>query len=147
MATPLRFADFHVGLTFTSGTHTLTADEIKGFAHQFDPQPFHLNDAAAEAGPFKGLAASGWHTAAITMRLLVQGGLPVAGGIVGAGVDELRWLRPARPGDVLSVQSEVLEVTESKTRPGTGRVRMAARTMLPDGTLVQTWIATLVVRA
>lgn len=144
--TLMRFAEFRVGQTFRSAALTVTLDEIKGFAHQYDPQPFHLDEAAAEAGPFKGLAASGWHTVALTMRLCVEGGLPIAGGIVGAGVDELRWLRPVRPGDTLHVEAEVLEVTESQSRPGTGRLRVMNRTCLPDGTVVQSFVANLVVR-
>jgi acyl dehydratase len=142
----LRFADFYVGQRFRSAGLTVTADAIKAFAHQFDPQPFHLDDAAAEAGPFKGLAASGWHTAALTMRLLVEGGIPIAGGIVGAGVDELRWLRPVRPGDTLYVQSEVVEVIPSTSRPGQGRIRVLSVTGLPDGEGVLSLIATLLVR-
>ena len=147
MTTLLRFADFRVGLTFRSVGQTVAAADIKAFAEKFDPQPFHLDDAAADAGPFKGLAASGWHTAAITMRLLVEGGMPIAGGIVGAGVDELRWHQPVRPGDVLHVESEVLEVIPSASRPGQGRIRAACRTCLPDGTPVQSFVATLVIRA
>ena len=146
MAEKLRFGDFQVGQRFQSGPHTLTAEEIKAFAAQYDPQPFHLDDAAADAGPFKGLAASGWHTVGITMRLLVEGGMPIEGGIVGAGVDELRWHRPVRPGDTLHVESEIVEVIPSASRPGQGRLRAASRTMLADGTLVQSFIATLVVR-
>jgi acyl dehydratase len=141
----LRFADFSPGQTFRSATYAVTAAEIKDFAAKYDPQPFHLDDAAADAGPFKGLAASGWHTAAITMRLIVDGGLPIAGGIVGAGIDELRWHQPVRAGDVLSVECEVLETIPSQSRPGRGRVRMAMRTLLPDGTVAQSLVATLVV--
>ena len=146
MHKPLRFVDFRPGQTFRSGTLTVTAADIVAFARQFDPQPFHTDEAAAESGPFGGLAASGWHTTALTMRLLLDGGLPVAGGIVGSGVDELRWLRPVRPDDTLTVESEVLEVIASTSRPGTGRIRVAARTLLADGTPVQTWIATIIVR-
>ena len=142
----LRFADVRPGQVFRSPARTVTAAEIKAFAREFDPQPFHVDDAAAERGPFGGLAASGWHTTALTMRLLVDGGLPIEGGIVGAGIDELRWQRPVRPGDTLSVESEVLEVIPSASRPGQGRVRVAARTFTADGTLVQSWIATLVMR-
>jgi acyl dehydratase len=146
MTTLLRFADFRPGQTFRSAALTVTADEIKAFAHAFDPQPFHLDDAAAAAGPFQGLAASGWHTAALTMRLMVEGGLPIAGGVIGAAIDELRWLRPVRPGDALHVESEVLEVIPSASRPGQGRVRVANRTCLADGTVVQSFVSTLVVR-
>ena len=146
MGEKLRFADVRPGQVFRSPARTVTAAEIKAFAREFDPQPFHVDDAAAERGPFGGLAASGWHTTALTMRLLVDGGLPIEGGIVGAGIDELRWQRPVRPGDTLSVESEVLEVIPSASRPGQGRVRVAARTFTADGTLVQSWIATLVMR-
>ena len=146
MGEKLRFADVRPGQVFRSPARTVTAAEIKAFAREFDPQPFHVDDAAAERGPFGGLAASGWHTTALTMRLLVDGGLPIEGGIVGAGIDELRWRRPVRPGDTLSVESEVLEVIPSASRPGQGRVRVAARTFTADGTLVQSWIATLVMR-
>ncbi len=147
MTPKLRFADFRVGQKFRSpGTVTVTVADIKEFAHKFDPQPFHLDDEAADAGPFKGLAASGWHTAAMTMRLIVEGGLPIAGGLIGAGIDELRWQQAVRPGDVLAVECEVLEVIESQSRPGQGRLRVAMRTLLPDGTMVQSLVATLVVR-
>jgi acyl dehydratase len=141
-----RFADLAVGQGFRSGAHTVTEAEIMEFARQFDPQPFHLDHAAAAAGPFGGLAASGWHTVALTMRLLVDGGLRLEGGIVGAGVDELRWLRPVRPGDTLHVESEILELIPSKSRPVGGRVRVMARTLAGDGDVVQSWIATLVMR-
>src|SRR4051812_46681465 len=98
--------DLQVGQRFVSGTHLVDEDQITAFARQFDPQPFHLDDAAAKASLFGGLAASGWHTAAITMRLLVESGLPLEGGIIGAG-GEVAWPRPTRPGDVLRVESEV----------------------------------------
>ncbi len=106
--------DLSVGQRFTSGTLTVTADEIKGYAAKYDPQPFHLDDAAAQATLFGGLAASGWHTAAMTMRLLVDGGAPLAGGIIGAG-GEIAWPRPTRPGDMLHVESEVVEITPSRS--------------------------------
>ena len=101
--------DLKAGDRFLSGKHTIDEVQIKSFAAQFDPQPFHLDDEAAKATLFGGLAASGWHTAAITMRLLV-GGLPLAGGIIGAG-GEITWPKPTRPGDVLQVESEVASVT------------------------------------
>jgi acyl dehydratase len=112
--------DFEPGQEFGSGSITIDAGQIKAFAKQFDPQPFHLDEEAASASFFQGLAASGWHTAALTMRLLVEGDLAVAGGIVGAGADEFRWPRPVRPGDTLTVRSEVLEVRPSKSRPEQG---------------------------
>src|SRR5262247_3636355 len=100
--------DLQVGQRFSSGTHRIDEAQIRAFAAQFDPQPFHLDAEAAKVTPFAGLVASGWHTAAVTMRLLVNGGLPIAGGIVGAGA-ELKWPKPVRPGAVLHVESEVVE--------------------------------------
>lgn len=141
----LGFADFAVGQVFQGGAHEVTAAEIKAFAARYDPQPFHLDEAAADAGPFAGLAASGWLTTAITMRLLVDV-LPIQGGIVGAGVDELRWLRPVRPGDVLAVRTEVMETIPSGKTQGAGRLRMATRTVLPDAAPVLSFVALLVVR-
>ena len=102
MAERLYLDDLHVGQRFTSATHRMTAEAIKQFAAQFDPQPFHLDEEAAAASMFGGLAASGWHTAAVTMRLLVEGGAPIAGGVIGAG-GEIAWPRPTRPGDELQV--------------------------------------------
>ncbi len=112
--------DFEPGQTFRSGRIRIDAERIKSFAAEFDPQPFHLDERAAADSIFRGLAASGWHTAAITMRLLVDSDLKLAGGIVGAGFDELRWPRPVRPGDELRVESEVLEIRASKSRPVPG---------------------------
>jgi acyl dehydratase len=110
--------DFSAGQSFKSGRLRIDADSIRRFAAEFDPQPFHLDEAAAKTSIFQGLAASGWHTAAITMRLLVESDFKPAGGIIGAGFDELRWPRPVRPGDELRVESEVLETRVSKSRPG-----------------------------
>ena len=112
---PLYLEDLDVGQRFTSGSHAMTAEAIKTFARQFDPQPFHLDEVAAEASFFQGLAASVWHTAAVTMRLLVESGMPLAGGLIGAG-GELTWPRATRPGDVLHVECEVLAVTPSKSK-------------------------------
>src|SRR3982751_3803328 len=108
----LYLEDFTVGRRFISQTHRIDADQIKAFASQFDPQPFHLDEAAAQASFFQGLAASGWHTAAITMSLLVKSGMPIAGGLIGAG-GEIEWPRPVRPGDTLTVESEVMAVKPS----------------------------------
>ena len=107
------FEDYEVGQKFGSRTLAVTAEGIKAFAAQFDPQPFHLDEAAARASFFGGLVASGWHTAAMTMRLLVDGELRPAGGTIGAGGSDLRWPRPVRPGDVLRVESEVLGMGSS----------------------------------
>src|SRR5258708_6233026 len=107
--------DLQVAQRFWSGFHTIDEAQIKAFAAQFDPQPFHLDGEAAKATLFSGLAASGWHTAAITMKLLVESGLPLRGGIIGAG-GEISWPKPTRPGDMLAVFSEVEEVTPSRSR-------------------------------
>jgi acyl dehydratase len=141
---PLYLDDLAVGQRFTSATHRLDQDQIFGFAEQFDPQPFHLDDAAAQATLFRGLAASGWHTAAITMRLLVRGGLPLAGGIIGAGA-EIAWPRPTRPGDLLRVESEVIDIVPSKSRPDRGMVTVRAETRTADGDTVQVLTVKLVV--
>jgi acyl dehydratase len=113
--------DLHVGQRFNSGSYVMEAARIKEFAAEFDPQPFHLEEAAAEASVFKGLAASGWHTAAAAMRLLVTGGLPLASGIVGLG-GEIEWPKPTRPGDTLHVESEIVEITPSRSKPHQGIV-------------------------
>lgn len=120
-------------------------DRIKTFAAEFDPQPFHLDEQAASASIFAGLAASGWHTAAVTMRLLVDSEFRPAGGIVGAGFDELRWPLPLRPGDELRVESEVLEVRPSKSRPEQGLVKVRTTTLNQDGKAVQISVDNLVV--
>ena len=132
----LYLEDLAAGQRFTSGTHTMTVEAIKAFARQFDPQPFHLDEAAAANSFFHGLAASGWHTAAVTMRLLVESGMPLAGGLIGAG-GELTWPRPVRPGDVLTVESEVLAVTPSKSKPERGLVTVRSRTLNQKGEVVQ----------
>jgi acyl dehydratase len=140
----LHLDDFHVGQRFGSGSHAIDEAQIKAFAGQFDPQPFHLDEAAAKGTLFGGLAASGWHTAAITMRLLVDGGAPVAGGIVGAG-GEVSWPKPTRPGDILHVESEVMEVTPSRSRPDRGIVTIRSETRNQRGEVVQILTAKLVV--
>lgn len=118
---------------------------VTTFASEFDPQPFHLDERAAQASIFRGLAASGWHTAAVTMRLLVDSEFKPAGGIVGAGVEELRWPRPVRPGDELRVESEVLEVRPSKSKPEQGLVKVRTSTFNQDDEMVQTSVSNLVV--
>jgi acyl dehydratase len=136
--------DLHVGQRFTSKSHAVEEAQIKAFARQFDPQPFHLDDEAAKSTLFAGLAASGWHTAAITMRLLVEGGAPIAGGIIGAG-GEISWPKPTRPGDILQVESEVLEVAPSRSRPNRGMVTIRSETRNQRGDVVQVFAAKLVV--
>lgn len=137
--------DFAVGQTFGSGRARIDETRIKAFASEFDPQPFHLDEEAARASIFQGLAASGWHTAALTMRLLVESELRPAGGLIGAGFDEFRWPRPVRPGDELRVDSEVLEVRPSKSRPGQGLVKLRMTTLNQNGEAVQILVANIVV--
>lgn len=141
----LFFDDLKAGDTFRSTvTHAVTVDDIRRFATEFDPQPFHLDDAAARQTMFGGLAASGWHTAAITMRLLVTGGPRLANGILGAG-GEIEWKTPTRPGDVLRVDSEIVELIASRSRPDRGIVVMRCRTVNQRGEVVQTLTAKLMV--
>lgn len=137
--------DFSVGQTFGSGRLTVDPDRIKSFAAEFDPQPFHLDEDAARASIFGGLAASGWHTAAMTMKLLVESELRIAGGLIGAGFDELRWPRPVRPGDELRVHSEVLEVRPSKSRPTQGMVKVRITTLNQNDEGVQVSVSNIVV--
>jgi len=141
----LYLEDFAVGQTYGSGRLRVDEEKIKAFAAEFDPQPFHLDDAAARDSIFRGLAASGWHTAALTMRLLVGSELKPAGGIVGAGFDEFRWPRPVRPGDELRVESEVLEVRPSKSRPDQGLIKVRTTTLNQNGEAVQISIGNLLV--
>ncbi|MEE1923931.1 MaoC family dehydratase [Pseudomonas sp. 148P] len=119
-AVPLYLDDLKVGDVFVSADHLLDADQIVAFARQFDPQPFHVDAEAAKDSFFQGLAASGWHTAAITMKLLVQS-LPLARGVIGAG-GEISWPQATRPGDVLKVTSTVLDIRPSRSKPDRGMV-------------------------
>jgi acyl dehydratase len=123
----------------------ISSEEIKAFANQFDPQPFHLDAEAARNTIFKDLAASGWHTAALTMRLLVEGELKLAGGVIGAGFDEFRWPRPVRSGDELYIQGEVLEVRPSKSRPNQGLIKVRITMLKQDDDAAQIQIGNLVV--
>lgn len=136
--------DLYVGQRFRSATHIIDEAQIKAFAAQFDPQPFHTDEETAKDTFFKGLAASGWHTAAITMRLNVETGLPLAGGIIGAG-GELNWPAPTRPGDMLHVESEVVEITPSRSKPDRGIAVIVSRTVNQRGEIVQILKAKLVV--
>jgi acyl dehydratase len=141
---PRYLEDFSVGQKFGSDRLAVAPDDIKRFAAAFDPQPFHLDEAAARATRFKGLAASGWHTAAMTMRLLVGSEFKPEGGVIGAGV-ELQWPRPVRPGDMLRVESEVLEVRPSQSRPDQGLVKLRTTTFNQKDEPVQITVSTLVV--
>jgi acyl dehydratase len=137
--------DFAVGQTFGSGRLRVDKERIKSFAAEFDPQPFHLDEAAARETIFGGLAASGWHTAALTMRLLVESDIQPANGLVGVGFDEFRWPRPVRPGDELRLESEVLEVRPSKSRPEQGLIKFRTTTLNQKDEPVQILIANIVV--
>jgi acyl dehydratase len=139
--------DFAPGQKFVSGALRVEADAIKVFAAQFDPQPFHLDEDAARGSFFGGLAASGWHTAALTMRLLVGSGFRPAGGIIGSRADELKWPRPVRPGDELRVEAEVLEVRASTSRPNQGFVKCRTTTLNQDNEPVQVLVMNLLVPA
>ena len=137
--------DFAAGQKFGSARLRVEAERVKRFAAEFDPQPFHLDEAAARRSLFGGLAASGWHTAAMTMRLLVESELLPAGGIVGVGFEELRWPRPVRPGDELRVQAEILDVRPSKSRPEQGIVKMRTTTTNQHAEPVQVSVGSIVV--
>ena len=138
----LYFDDLQIGNSFTTATCEVTAADIKRFAGEFDPQPFHLDDEAARLTMFGGLAASGWHTAALTMRLLVTSGPKLAGGIVGAG-GQIEWKTPTRAGDVLRVHSEVADLIPSKSRPDRGVVILLSKTVNQGGEVAQTLTAKL----
>jgi acyl dehydratase len=136
MAGTLFLDDLHVGQRFTAGPVSVTADEIVAFARVFDPQPFHLDPEAAKATLFQGLAASGWHTAALTMRMLTDGGIPIATGVIGVG-GEIAWPKPVRPGDTLQVTSEVLAIAPSRSKPNQAIVTMRSTTTNQHGETVQ----------
>lgn len=141
----LYLEDLHVGQRFTSASRVLDHDTMVAFAREWDPQPFHIDPDAAERDFFfGGLAGSGWLTACVTMRLLVDGGLPLAGGIIGSG-GELLWSKPTRPGDVLHAECEVLEIRPSRSKPDRGMVQVRCVTLNQDGEAVQTFSPRLVV--
>jgi acyl dehydratase len=140
------FEDFEVGQIFRSGEVEVTAERIKSFAAEFDPQPFHLDEKAAQESLFAGLAASGWHTAALTMRLLVDSDLKIAGGTIGAGGEELKWPRPVRPGDRLRVEAEVMDLRASRSRPTLGIMKIRLTTLNQRGEPVQISTPALMVR-
>jgi acyl dehydratase len=138
------FDDLAVGERFHSQSFIVTEKELIEFAHKFDPQMFHLSRKAAERTLFKGLIASGWHTAAVTMRLFVQT-LNFAEGAIGLGVDELRWPNAVRPGDALKVETEILELRRSRSKPAYGIIRLRNITTNQRGEIVQTMIANAMV--
>ena len=137
--------DFAVGQVFKTGKLRIDQEEIFVFARQFDPQPFHLDEAAARNSPFQGLAASGWHTAALTMRLMVDGEFKPAGGILGVGFDELSWPRAVRPGDELHATSEIIDVRPSKSRPDRGLLRIRTTTFNQNAEPVMVFTGNLLV--
>ena len=138
--------DFAVGQTFNTGRVRVDKEQIVAFASQFDPQPFHLDEEAARASPFQGLAASGWHTAALTMRMLADGGAPIAGGTIGVG-GEIAWPGPVRPEDTLMAESEVLTITPSRSKPNQAIVTMRTTTRNQTGAPVLVLTAKLIVFA
>ena len=138
------FEDLKPGDRFKSGTYEVSEEKIISFARKFDPQPFHLDAAVARQTMFKELIASGWHTAAITMRLFVQT-LNFAEGAIGLGVDELRWLNAVKPGDVLQVETEIADLRLSRSKPAHGIVRFRKVTTNQRGEIVQTMTASVLV--
>ncbi|GAA0786658.1 MaoC family dehydratase [Marinobacterium sediminicola] len=136
--------DLKPGMRFTTQSLKVSTEQIKEFADQFDPQPFHLDESAAEKSLFRGLAASGWHTASLTMRLMVTSGIPLAQGMIGAGV-EVNWPNPTRPGDELQVVMEIQEVIPSRSKPDRGIVVVRNETLNQHGEAVQVMTAKLLV--
>jgi acyl dehydratase len=136
----LYFNDLKTGDRFQSETFAVPVKEIIEFAEKFDPQKFHLNAKSAERSIFRGLVASGWHTAAMTMRLFVRT-LNFAEGAIGLGVDELRWPNAVRPGDVLHVETEILETRLSRSKPDLGIIRLRNVTKNQRDEVVQTMTA------
>jgi acyl dehydratase len=136
------FEDFQPGEVQETGSYTVTREEILAFARQFDPQPFHLDEEAGRRSIFGGLVASGWHTASICHRLIVQDLLGKAVSLGSPGLDELRWLKPVRPGDVLSVRVEVLETLPSRSKPDRGAIKFRFEVRNQQGEVVMTELAT-----
>src|SRR5688572_26924376 len=142
----LYLEDLRVGDRFGSDTFHVTEESIFAFARDFDPQPFHLDAGAAKRSVFKELVASGWHTAAMSMNLFVTGKLRLAGGSVGLGVDELRWPRPVKPGDILRLETEIVEVRPSQSKPDRGVIRIRNVTTNQRNEVVQSFVASVLVR-
>ena len=136
--------DLSVGQTFTSASHALDVGQIKRFAAEFDPQPFHLDEAAARESVFGRIAASGWYTAALSMRLLVDGELTIAGGLIGLGC-EMTWPRPTYPGDTMHVETEVLAIRVSESKPDRGIVTARNVTLNQRGEPVQIMVVKMLV--
>jgi acyl dehydratase len=143
--TAMFLEDLSAGQTFRTGTVAMEKDRLKAFAAEFDPQPFHLDDTAAGSSLFGGLVASGWHTAAVTMRLMVESDFRIVGGLIGVGVEQIRWPHPVHAGDVLHVACEVLETRPSRSNPDRGIVRFKSQTLNQDGAVVMEQVAILMV--
>jgi acyl dehydratase len=141
----MHLEDFAAGQKFQSGTALVDAESIKRFAAEFDPQPIHLDEEAGRGSLFGGLVASGWHTAAMTMKLIVGSELRIAGGSIGAGVEQMQWPRPVRPGDMLHLVSEVLEVRPSKSRSDRGIVKIKTTTLNQADQPVMVMVSSLIV--
>jgi acyl dehydratase len=144
MSDPAYLEDLQVGMRFTSAPVTVTAEQIKAFAAQFDPQPFHLDEAAGEASFFKGFAASGWHTAALAMRMMVTSGPPLAGGYIGGGGD-ITWKKPVYAGDTLTLYGEIIDIKPSRSRPERGIAIVRCETRNQHDEPVQVLTANVVV--
>ena len=142
--TPVYLDDLQVGQKYVTGTYQMTEQSIREFAAQYDPQPFHLDAEAGSKSFFQGLVASGWHTAGVTMRLMVESGIPIAGGLIGAGA-EISWPRPTHPGSIVHVESEVIEIKQSKSRPERGIVTVRNETKDQSGEVVQVMTAKMIV--
>ena len=146
MPTDLYLEDFEPGQIYRTGRFVMTADAIKAYAREYDPQPFHVDEEQAKDSLFKGLSASGWYTASVTMKLVLEGPFHPAGGHIGARLEELQWPRPTRPGDELRVESEVLEVRPSESRPEYGWVKVRTTTFNQKDEVVQSYVGNLIVR-
>jgi acyl dehydratase len=145
MAIERYLEDFATGQTFVSQSVAIDSRQIKAFAAEFDPQPQHLDEAQAAGSIFGELVASGWHTAALTIKLIVLGEMRIAGGLIGSGLDDFQWIRPVRPGDTLRVESEVVEIRQSISRLDQGVVRLKIATLNQHGSPVLTLVANLIV--
>ncbi len=137
------FEDFRVGDRFRSAEYTMREEEMIAFARQFDPQPMHTDPEAAKQSEFGGLIASGWHTAAVAMRLRVESGVEIAGGMIGLGTQEMRWPKPVRPGDTLCLEAEVVETRQSLSHPDHGIVRVRETMRNQRGEVVLTMVTAL----
>jgi acyl dehydratase len=135
------FDDFQVGEVHESGPHVVSKEEVLAFARQFDPQPFHIDEEAASRSIYGGIIASGWHTASITHRLLVEGILKDTASMGSPGLDELRWLKPVRPGDALTLRMEVVAVTPSRSKPDRGALKCRMEVHNQKGEVVMTELA------